>query len=324
MTPCGRCTSSNSECVYIASRRGYKGPGRNKVPHNPHKRHASSSPPYVGGADSCPMLLGHSSVSAAASGIPPFNPAFVMPEQSPGPYVTNTPAMSSVSLFRSPFAPNMAPNSMALAPVAAAAPPAQQPPALTLPERCFDAFYHYFHGAHPFVLPKAYFSRLLKDGTSPNLEVVVAAMRYIGSLFIDCGPARATYLDEALRLCYLPTTPKDGFLIQALMLIMLGLDGSCELGRARELLADCERLAVEIDLNKREFATLHGQSNPVVEESWRRTWWDLYVIDGMIAGVHRATNFLLYDIPADVGLPCEEHQYRSGVSAHTLCCDGVR
>jgi len=191
--------------------------------------------------------------------------------------------------------------------------PTTQPPVASLAERCFDAFYHYFHAGHPFVLPKDFFLPLYKDGSAPGTTVVMAAMRYIGSLYLDAGPAKATYLDEAIRLCYAPSTPKDGFLIQALLLIIVGLDGSCQQERARELLADCERLAIEIDLNKREFATLHGRGSPVMEESWRRTWWDLYVCDGMIAGVHRVTNFLLFDIAADVGLPCEEHQYISGV-----------
>jgi hypothetical protein len=31
--------------------------------------------------------------------------------------------------------------------------------------------------------------------------------------------------------------------------------------------------------------------------------------------VHRVTNFLLFDIPTDVGLPCDELQYRAGVSS---------
>lgn len=204
-----------------------------------------------------------------------------------------------------------APNTMAL--TTSSAIPHVQPPVTTLAERCFDAFYHYFHAAHPFVLPKEYFLRLLKEGNTPGLNVVMAAIRYIGSLFLDAGPAKATYLEEAIRQCYLPTTTKDGFLIQALLLIIIGLDGSCQQEKARELLADCERFAIEIDLNKRQFASLHGHGNPVVEESWRRTWWDLFVCDGMIAGVHRITNFLLFDIQNDVGLPCEEQQYLTGV-----------
>ncbi|KAK3938487.1 hypothetical protein QBC46DRAFT_389978 [Diplogelasinospora grovesii] len=275
------------------------------------------------------MLLGHvpghhTPVSIAAPQISAFNPGIVLPDQSPAAVsYTTTPAalQQQVSpLYRNPFAAAqiMAADSrnttMALATTAptTVVPSTQQPPVSSLADRAFDAFYHYFHAGHPFVLPREFFVRLLKEGTTPNLSVVVAAMRYIGSLYLDAGPARATFLDEAIRLCYLPTTAKDGFLIQALLLIIVGLDGSCQQERARELLADCERFAIEIDLNKREFAAMHGHGSPVLEESWRRTWWDLYVCDGMIAGVHRVTNFLLFDIQTDVGLPCEEQQYLTG------------
>ncbi|KAK3295613.1 uncharacterized protein B0H64DRAFT_417276 [Chaetomium fimeti] len=309
-TPCSRCTSSNQECLYVPSRRGYKGPRRGTA-HNPNKRHASSSPPYPGAeGDSCPMLLGHGGVSLGAPALAAFNPGIVLPEQSPASYTTPSP-MSNVPLYRNPFAQAMDPNALALATTTPAAPPVQ-PPAPSLADRCFDAFYHFFHAGHPFVLPKDYFIRMLKEGTEPNLNVVMAAMKYIGSLYVDAGPAKATYLDDAIRLCYQPGTPKDGYLIQALLLIIVGLDGQCNQARARELLADCEQFAMEIDLNKRSFATMHGRGNPVLEESWRRTWWDLYVCDGMIAGVHRVTKFLLFNIQADVGLPCEEQQYLTG------------
>ncbi|KAL2181336.1 uncharacterized protein P884DRAFT_190670 [Thermothelomyces heterothallicus CBS 202.75] len=311
--PCSRCTSSNTECLYVPSRRGYKGPRRGAA-HNPNKRHASSSPPYPGTEGDCPMLLGHGGVNVnvnlTATGLAGFNPAIVLPEQSPASYTTPSP-LTSVPLYRNPFVTAMDPNALAVTSATAGAPPVQAPPP-TLEQRCFDAFYHFFHAGHPFVLPKEYFLRMLKEGFAPNMNVVLAAMRYIGSLYIDAGPARATYLDEAIRLCYQPGTTKDGFLIQALLLIIIGLDGQCNQPRARELLADCEHYAIEIDLNKRDFATIHGRGNPVLEESWRRTWWDLYVCDGMIAGVHRVTKFLLFDIQADVGLPCEEQQYLTG------------
>ena len=321
--PCSRCTSSNSECLYVPSRRGYKGPRKNAA-QNPNKRHASSSPPYAGPTEGYSVMLGHTPVSLATPSVPGFNPAVVLPDQSPVSYTAASP-LASVPLYRNPFATGMDANALALTTTTTAAAAAAaaatnvaavspaQPPVPTLAERCFDAFYHYFHAGHPFVLPKEFFVRMLKEGSAPNLKVVMAAMRYIGSLYVDAGPARATYLDEAMRMCYAPSTPRDGFLVQALLLLIIGLDGSCEQAKARELLADCERLALEIDLNKREFATMHGRGNPVLEESWRRTWWDLYVCDGMIAGVHRVTKFLLFNIEADVGLPCEEHQYLSGV-----------
>ncbi|GAB1320198.1 hypothetical protein MFIFM68171_10408 [Madurella fahalii] len=309
-TPCSRCTGSNTQCLYVPSRRGYKGPRRNPAA-NPNKRHASSSPPYSDPTEGgCPMLMGATPVSITTPAVPGFSPTIVLPDQSPVPYATPSP-LTNIALFRNPFAPTMDANTMALT-TGPTVSQQVQPPVPTLAERCFDAFYHFFHASHPFVLPKQFLLRLLKEGTAPNLNVVMAAMRYIGSLYVDAGPARATYLDEAIRQCYLPSTEKDGFLIQALLLIILGLDGSYEHARSRELLADIERFAVEIDLNKREFARMHGRGNPVLEESWRRTWWDLYVVDGMISGVHRITKFLLYEIEADVGLPCEEQEYLAG------------
>lgn len=302
----------------MPSRRGYKGPRRSPA-QNPNKRHASDSPPYAGPAEGYPVLLAHTPLSLAASSMAGFHAGMVPPDQSPVSYTTPSP-LTNVPLFRPSFGAAMDPDALALTTTTARtpAPAPVQPPVPTLAERCFDAFYHFFHAAHPFVLPKDFFVRLLKDGAYPNLSVVAAAMRYIGSLYVGAGPATATYLDEAVRLIYLPATPKDGFLIQALLLVIIGLDGETDQAKARELLADCERFAIEIDLNKREFAAMHGHGNPVLEESWRRTWWDLYVCDGMIAGVHRITKFLLFDIEADVGLPCEEHQYLSGVSSEEL------
>lgn len=205
---------------------------------------------------------------------------------------------------------------------AAAAAPLPPPLAATMSiaDRCFDSFYHHYHQAHPFVLPRAHLARLAHDMTAADggggdgLALLTTAMRHVGSLFVDAGPARASYLDEALRLCRAPQTPRDGFLVQALLLLAVALDGAGEQARARDLLGEAERVAVEIGLHTRGFAAARGRGCAVLEESWRRTWWDLYVCDGMVAGVHRATGFLLYDVAADVGLPCEEEEYLSGVS----------
>lgn len=259
------------------------------------------------------MMLGAPPVSNPATSSVGFIPAVIADGQPDTPFQA-TPALSEVQLYR--LGGGMEPGNLVVAPTptpAPAVPPVaanERQPAL--PERCFDSFYHNFFAAHPFVLPKAFFLRLLKEG-SVNLEPVLAAMRYVGSLYIDVGPARAIYLDEALRLVYLVSTAKDGFLVQALLILIVGLDGSCQMDKARQLLGDAERIAIEIGLNTRQFATLHGRGNPVLEESWRRTWWDLWVCDGMVAGVHRVTNFLLFDYLADVALPCEEAEYLSGV-----------
>lgn len=186
-----------------------------------------------------------------------------------------------------------------------------------LPERCLDAFYHYFHASHPFVLPKNFLLPLIKDSSTDPL---LAAMRWCGSLYLTkVDPAaKSNLLDDAIRLIDHPPV-RDGFLVQALMILIVALDGNCRQDQAKDLLLRAEQLALELHLNTRAFATTYGRGLAVVEESWRRTWWDLFIIDGMIAGVHQATNFNLYDVPADVALPCEELQYKSGVSpGHSL------
>lgn len=180
------------------------------------------------------------------------------------------------------------------------------------PERCIDAFYYHFFAAHPFVLPRDHLLPLAEGG---GLQPLLASMCLIGSMFIDCAAGvRGNLLKEAYHLTYSSQTPRDGFLVQAMMLLVLALDGNAKHEKAMEVLEHAERLALDINLNTRAFATLHGRGMAVLEESWRRTWWDLFIIDGMIASVHQATGFALFDVPADVALPCEEYQYFCAVS----------
>ncbi|KAF6820288.1 C6 zinc finger domain-containing protein [Colletotrichum plurivorum] len=308
--PCSRCLSSQSECIYVASRRGYKGPRRNTAA-NPNKRQRSSSPSSsVAVGDNCPMLLGANGTSAAMpTSLTSINNGVFLPD-TPGTAFEATPSLTNLQLYRS-FGNAIGFNANQLA-LSQAQPqngvPAQVP-VPTLAERCLDSFYHHFHACHPFALPKEWLLRIMRD---TNIEPLLAAVRWVGSLFLDVGPARAGFLDEALRLVQDPTTNRDGFFVQALILLIVCLDGSCEREKARTLLAEAERVALELGMNTREYAARYGRGIPILEESWRRTWWDLFVVDGMVAGVHRLTNFLLFDVHADAALPCEEHQYLSG------------
>jgi hypothetical protein len=76
-------------------------------------------------------------------------------------------------------------------------------------------------------------------------------------------------------------------------------------------------MALELGMNRQEFSVNNGEGCNVLEESWRRTWWELYVIDGLLAAIHQRNTFRLYNIPTDVPLPCEEVDYFiTGVSKH--------
>lgn len=254
------------------------------------------------------MLLGAASGSQAVvlpSGVAPV-PMFQGPP-GPGNSLTST----NMQLYQSYCAANGLDASSLAAGNPGAVVTAAHIPFQTLEERCLSSFYQHFHASHPFVLPRPHLLDIAKEG---NIEPLLAAMRWVGSLYIDVGPARDGLQQEAYRLVRDPASLRDGFMVQALMVLIVGLDGSCNQEKAREFLGEVEGIALAIELNTRSFATLHGRGNLVLEESWRRTWWDLFVIDGMVAGVHRVTNFMLFDYPADVGLPCEEYQFISGVS----------
>jgi hypothetical protein len=177
-------------------------------------------------------------------------------------------------------------------------------------ERCLEAYYHYFSAAHPFLLPRAYLSEMLKTRALSRLE---AAMRYLGSFYVKDAPTE--YIcQEVSNLLFEQDFVRDGFTVQAMLLFTIGLDGSCELKRASDVLMQAQDLALQLGMQNRAFAVINGAGSSVMEESWRRTWWELYIVDGMIAGVHQQSSFRLNEVPSDVLLPCEEQEYVSGVS----------
>lgn len=120
---------------------------------------------------------------------------------------------------------------------------------------------------------------------------------------------------EALnRMLFHQNAPKDGFSVQAMMLFAVGLHANNEPDKAGQVLQLAINLALEIGLNRAEFAILNGSGDRVMVEGWKRTWWSLFVINGLFAGVNPSITFRLRDVASDVPLPCEESEYLSGVS----------
>ncbi|PHH66046.1 hypothetical protein CDD81_571 [Ophiocordyceps australis] len=128
------------------------------------------------------------------------------------------------------------------APGHAMPPPPPLLPVKTLAERCLDSYYHHFFAAHPFVLPREHMVRLARElpAISLALEPLLAAMRWVGSLFIDVGASRDSLFDDAYRIVFTPAHERrpDGFLLQAMIVLIVGLDGCCQQDRAREILGE--------------------------------------------------------------------------------------
>jgi hypothetical protein len=180
--------------------------------------------------------------------------------------------------------------------------------------KMLELYYKFFHNAHPFILPRQYLiKRLHTDNDS--LRHLTPVMQYIGSLI-----APTTALSESLRLLargILPSSslPPNGFSVQSLLLLAIAEHCMNEFEEARYILDEAIHLALKLNMQSQLFATVHGESCAVLEESWRRTWWTLYVTDGVFSGIRHCLTFSLWRVKTDVDLPCEEDRYCCGVRA---------
>ena len=60
----------------------------------------------------------------------------------------------------------------------------------------------------------------------------------------------------------------------------------------------------------------HSEGCLVLIESWRQTWWGLYVSDASLAANFNAPSFKLWNYKPDVALPCEDVAYSTGVGVY--------
>lgn len=296
LSPCSRCSTNEYECIYVRSRRGFKGPRRNGPQNKTTVTTTQSNNPRT-----CPLVRpGASSTTLnTTTGVSGNIPSGLA-----------TPPDNRLQTL--PFGPADPPSYSINRDQTVLDVNKPQYNGLDLRQKCIEAFFFHFWPAHPFVLPRDDLFRLLKE--KKQLEHLEAAMRYVGSFYIDQAPTTALCL-EAERSIYRLDCPNDEFKVQAMLVLCIGLDGYTYQEKALQVLTDAQALALQLGMNRRDFAAIHGQGWSSLEESWRRTWWEMFVVDGMIAGVHQKSFFPMKDIIAEVGLPCEEYEYISGVSS---------
>ena len=177
------------------------------------------------------------------------------------------------------------------------------------PETAVQAFFHYFYNSHPFCLPEPRLTSIFKDRQAPLLEY---AVQFLGSSFIPAIPTDM-YKEALNRHINNGNYPRDAWSVQALIIFSIGLHAHNEVPRAAQVFIIAQTLTLELGLNRIEFAMMHGENDPQLEESWRRTWWSMFTVNGMMTAVNPGVQFRLKDVVTDVPLPCENSQYFSGV-----------
>jgi len=172
-----------------------------------------------------------------------------------------------------------------------------------------SAYFIYFHPCHPFLLPHEHTLEVLQQRSFRHLEL---AIQYVGSFYVPTA-RKADYRDTLRRHVLQDNSGKDGTFVQALLLLAIGLHIENDDEDSASVLSSAVALALDLGMHYRNFAHIHGENNPLLEESWRRTWWELFVIDGMMGGVNKKYTLQLMQVDMNVSLPCEERNYYPGV-----------
>jgi len=148
-------------------------------------------------------------------------------------------------------------------------------------------------------------------------EHLLPVLLYIGSIFthsIESAPlAEAAF--QSMQAGRSTTGNPRAYYIQALMLYSIAVYWCNEPERGRECLDEAIEGAFAMGMHRKAFASQHGFSDPVLEESWRRTWWQMHVTDVHISGSTHTYKGLSTKFPATAELPCEERDYERGVSS---------
>ena len=137
---------------------------------------------------------------------------------------------------------------------------------------------------------------------------------FVGSAYTSAGQSlsrKQNAIDAPSR----PDLSQNGDSIQALLIFAIPTHWCNNFSYARQLLDRAINIAIHIGLFSRDFALANGGGDLVCEESWRRTWWYLYVVDGWFAAVDRNDTFALYNVETSVGLPCGERDDESEISS---------
>lgn len=178
--------------------------------------------------------------------------------------------------------------------------------------KLLDLYYAFFHDAHPYVLPRTFLNQRLQTDIA-SLQHVLPVLEFIGSLF-DQGSDKSSMQERAENPLLVDSLPANGFSVQALLTFAIAVHSCDEFTNARGILDRAIRMALSINMNSEAFATSNGEGSAVLAESWRRTWWFLFLTDSIFAGIRHCPSFALRDIKSDVNLPCEDADYNAGVS----------
>jgi hypothetical protein len=178
-------------------------------------------------------------------------------------------------------------------------------------EHLTNLFYSNFYPAHPLLVTRAYYRR---NAHPLYLRLVVC---FIGSHYAVASSFRET-LRESVARQLAGSKDRTATKVQALVLYAIVLHAQHQAKEAATCISDASKLAIDLGMNRPRFANDMAANAPQLEESYRRTWWELYIVDGYIAALSRNPSFRSNTVGIHPYLPCEEAIYARGICGQTL------
>ena len=293
---CSRCLSTQQECQYVRSRRGHRPPRKRKG--DSSQEHSTPSlrdgqVPSLGDGCHLPADMGFS------------------PEQSLYQPV-QLGVVATLNRRETEASINTVYGNQEVALPDHKAFPDTQIQSGHASHKLQELYYLYFHDAHPILIPQDHFNEF-----STSLpRCIPAIMDYIGASFSNY--VNKTKVSTNLEANMLHE--RSGHTVQALLLLAIAQHSMDVAMQAVQTLNSAIDMALELGMNRNSFRCDCCRDSPILRESWRRTWWELYIIDGMLAAVHMKPSYRLHTQEADVALPCEESEYRAGMVRELRLC----
>ncbi|KAJ6028243.1 C6 transcription factor, partial [Penicillium herquei] len=168
-------------------------------------------------------------------------------------------------------------------------------------DRFLRLFYENFHIAHPILVPSAVYH----DRQYPDfLQMVV---HFVGSHYISSVPNQQ-YKDKVIA--ELTCSPdRSPCMVQAWLIYSIAVYARGEWQEAQDAFAHSVDIALELGMNRRDFASSANPESSIEAESMRRTWWELYITEIFMAAPFKNTTFQCSTMAPEVALPCEDSVY---------------
>lgn len=313
---CSRCQSEGRQCRYVQSRRGYKGP--RKRPGSPRLNPAdneSMSRDQSKPSDTSALeqmrsgFLDPKANEMESSMIKLQMPQlFTPPTQTPSESIFDQEYLSKMFndstsppgnfVFDNRSVPHGGENIEKRRELCSST---VNPGSTQAPSRhALNLYYQHFHDNHPILLPRRFLFGPLFNRFPDHLKKV---MHLVGIHYDGQGAAQAlcVAVGETLSIEHSWT----GFRVQSLLLYAIVLHARDEQKQAREVLGSAIEMALELGMHRAGFAAAHSYGSPLMEESWRRTMWELYVVDTILSfHMHESCRLSSHDL--DILLPCDD------------------